>query len=1442
MKKIITGLAIAASILSFGQTLKKNIITVGEKDISINDIPSKFYLYKGGNSLEIKVSDDEIIENTLVLEDKPLGSFTGDEMRDYDSYKYQKRKTATSGKMRFYKKYFNILSNDNFNVLLSPANYNLYNINGYSPSELFSNSDDYTAMISRVYVDESVYTKNYFYCSPTPYAYGNKYHEKYIYSSFSETSTNYAINYNLLDKSNNKGFIINPLNTGLSTIELNKEIFDLNSERIKNDHIVAMVFAEKKENENFTCSDIQNSLNSFNAIQGYEAISMGHLMGMNYSSVISNNEKVLNFDVLEPISLNSDFKLTFCQSETNVDLISNIENLYPGANPQIRVNGVLKSILNASTLNPGIHELSISLDYENGTYSKKYSFEVKKADDITLNNIGSSNELCSNSGKYTLSASVNNGTWSYLSGGSNDAFFFNKFDSDVANAGIHKMSHTFTNTFGCISVDTITVAVTDAPTLNIGNQVDVCENGQNITLNTYLPNGLSPDRAVWKHLGGSAVYDDNGSYVFAPTIADKNINTISLEYTDPSTGCISKGTKQIKVNEKPFVSAGVDVAVCSDAIEHILDYGTPAGGSWSGNGISSNKLIIANLPNLGNVNASYKVTDDITGCSNIDQSIIIINETPDVSHSDMTVCSNSGSVTIAGGNPSNGFYSSNAVSIVNNRINVNALAPGSDYLINYKVTNNQSQCTNDVNFTFSVRNTVDVDPGPNLELCIDQVINLSGNPSGGSWKGPGIVGSSFSSFGLTAGQQYTVYYEVTNQGTGCSGIEPKVIKVNDIPNITILGGTQSLCDNGDSLILNNVATPFDLQNSLWKGTGVLYDITNQQYYFDPKSTGSGIIDISYEYSDPTTKCKSTKQYKIGVSDSPVPSLLASYQLCEKDNIFDLNNLVLSNNTVSSKQWIGENINGTIFNTPISTPKAYSVSYKETKNNCFGIAKSLIILNPLPIVDAGTDTSVCENVRVISLNPKPFGAIWLTNSALSGNDLSISKINGANTTLTLQYTDPITSCSNSDNIKISKLNKPLVTADLLKTICSNSTPLVLQSGLPLGGNYFGAGVVDDKLYPSIVGVGNKEIFYTFEDSKGCSDTVKINLVSNQPTNSTAGNDTLLCASADDLDLSTYITSFPNGTGQTWKMDEDNGILQNVLRPRFLEKGEYVVYKEYEDANNCISLDSLILRVEDGLAAPTISGLTELCYGDTSKLAAQVNGEDVQTLFNWYIQGVDSVFFTGKDNNFVPSEDIVWFVEAENGFGCPSIRKKHEVDVSKPKGLIVIEKDTVEFGDLMVYKVTNLQDVKTVKWTFGDNTNSSFENAYKYHHKEGINSVSILLTSDLDCKKTITIDTAVFVKKNPIEFTLDGGNYVDVNGSLSSAYFNVYPTNVENILNIDVYNASNSNFDFSIYNTLGVLIEEGSLRNVDMSTYSKGMYILHITNNSTNSVEKIKINKI
>ena len=159
----------------------------------------------------------------------------------------------------------------------------------------------------------------------------------------------------------------------------------------------------------------------------------------------------------------------------------------------------------------------------------------------------------------------------------------------------------------CSTTASATLNIIEPPVITMTALAPVCVNASPVTLSCGSPSG--------------GTYSGSGitSGQFNPIQTGVGSSTIQYTYTSPTTGCTSNASSTISVLTLPVVTFGALAAVCKDSKPVVLTGGTPAGGYYSGPGVSSNNSTFdpSVLASTGDKTITYNYTDNAGNkCSN----------------------------------------------------------------------------------------------------------------------------------------------------------------------------------------------------------------------------------------------------------------------------------------------------------------------------------------------------------------------------------------------------------------------------------------------------------------------------------------------------------------------------------------------------------------------------------------------------------------------------------------------------------------------------------------------------------------------------------------------------------------------------------------------------------------------------------------------------------
>lgn len=125
-----------------------------------------------------------------------------------------------------------------------------------------------------------------------------------------------------------------------------------------------------------------------------------------------------------------------------------------------------------------------------------------------------------------------------------------------------------TSVHGCANSAPVTVVVNPLPVLTFdtpGSIYEYCENDGLVTLTGNQPGAIFTGTGI-PNGGGIFNPDPNSLDVNIPFKAVVGVNAITYQYTNTTTGCFNRITKNITVNEVPVISiSGLSPTYCADA-------------------------------------------------------------------------------------------------------------------------------------------------------------------------------------------------------------------------------------------------------------------------------------------------------------------------------------------------------------------------------------------------------------------------------------------------------------------------------------------------------------------------------------------------------------------------------------------------------------------------------------------------------------------------------------------------------------------------------------------------------------------------------------------------------------------------------------------------------------------------------------------------------------
>jgi hypothetical protein len=531
-------------------------------------------------------------------------------------------------------------------------------------------------------------------------------------------------------------------------------------------------------------------------------------------------------------------------------------------------------------------------------------------------------------------------------------------------------------------------------------------------------------------------------------------------------------------------------------------------------------------------NYAVLVTNSILGCTDTSNVKAITAYTlPSVNAGiDQSVCLG-GSISLTGSGASTYSWSngaSNAVSFV----------PTSSQL--YTLTGiDANGCSNTDQVQVTVNALPTVDAGINQTVCAGTSVVLSGSGANSYTWNNGVTNSV--AFLSTTTQTYTVTGIDVN---GCSNTDQVSITVNALPNI-YAGNDQTVCFGTMITLTAFGGTTYNWNNGVTNS--VPFSANASQSY-----TVTGVNSIG---------CSNTDQVTITVLPVPIINLGVNQTVCLGESV------TLSGSGANSYSWNNGVVNASAF-IPLVT-QIYTCVGVDV-NGCQNTNQVTVVVNPLPIVNAGLDQSICDGDSIILLATGATNYTW--NNGVT-NSVAFSPI--TTQTYTVSGID-LNNCSNSDQIVITVNPLPIVNAGIDQTTCVGTAVVLNATGA--NSLSWNNGVINGLYFtPS----ATQTYQVTGVDVNNCSNSDIVQITVNSLPTISAGNDQTICPGVS------VILSATGGINYQWNNGVTNGnsFIPNVTQS-YIASGS--------DNNGCTNSDTVIVTVIDCTGLEEQDGLNVSVY--------------------------------------------------------------------------------------------------------------------------------------------------------------------------------------------------------------------------------------------------------
>jgi gliding motility-associated-like protein len=526
---------------------------------------------------------------------------------------------------------------------------------------------------------------------------------------------------------------------------------------------------------------------------------------------------------------------------------------------------------------------------------------------------------------------------------------------------------------GCILNDSIHVTVLDKPVVRLGPDRTLCT-GDSILLNTY-DQSYEGANYIWNTgADTSAIWIHTGG-------------TYWLQSEFNNNGCPVRDSIIITESPKPVFSFPADTTLCNNESLLLRPGITNSSYLWQ-DGSTADSLVVTQPGTY------WVLVTNSNNCTHSDTiHVSYINAQAVYLGADTTICS--GDILLLQSNVQNASYLWSDGSADSS---ITVKGPGSYWL---QVNNGVCLVADTINVVYDQRPVFSL--GNDTAVCSNSLLTLQPGISNATyiWQD----GSTQNNFSVS--QPGTYWVQVTDNNF-CSSSDTIIVTHMPAPIIN-LGNDTTICDNAT---LQLDATIPGIEFYTWQDESNLptYQVTQPGLYYVTVKGNNG--------------CSTSDSIQVAMKPIPVFSLGNDTTLCQTTQLALQNDLSNAGYLWST----GDMVNSIV----VSQPGIYWLEV--TQNGCSKRDSINIQYKPVPVVDLGNDTTLCEGV-IKELDATYPGATYLWQDHTTDPVLTVNQPGVYSVLVDLN------GCIKKDTVLINYLYKPVFTLGTDTVICDGSQILL-----------------------------------------------------------------------------------------------------------------------------------------------------------------------------------------------------------------------------------------------------------------------------------------------------------------------------------------------------------------------------------------------------------------
>lgn len=722
------------------------------------------------------------------------------------------------------------------------------------------------------------------------------------------------------------------------------------------------------------------------------------------------------------------------------------------------------------------------------------------------------------------------------------------------------------------------------------------------------------------------IFGDGGtSTLHNPTYTYATAGTYTVKLVaGNSIGCLDTATQTIVVNQLPNTNAGPNLAICAGQNSSVQLQATGASTyTWTpATGLSCTNC--ANPIASPTMNTSYIVTGtSAQGCQKKDTVVVNVNVPPVVNASNnVTICQGSSTPLSATGGATYQWSPATGLSCANC---ANPTASPTSTTTYSVAGTNQAGCSDTAYVTVTVTPGPTVQVTPGQTICSGASVNLQASGANSySWT-PATGLSCTNCANPVATPSATTTYVVTGTGVGnCSDTAHVTITIS-IPPVSA-GPDAAVCDGLSAQLQASGAVSY-----LWSpGTGL--SCTNCA---NPTVNINSTTTYTVTGTD-NFGCTNTDQVVVTIGAIPNVSAGNDQAICEGDA------LPLQATGANTYVWTpATNLSCTNCASPTATPTS-TITYQVLGTNTSGCSDSdsvTITVDPAPVIDAGNDQALCENIPAQLQASGAVSYAWSPGTGLSCTTCADPVATpSATTTYTVTGTGA-NGCIATDEVVVNITPAPPVNAGPDATICDGEAKQLMATG---ANTYVWTPAIALTCTncPDPVTTTTSNITYvvTGTDGNGCTavDSMQITVLQKMPTS--VSSDDSIC-----IGESTVLTA-TGGDTYLWLPAE--GLNNNQSPTPTASPQNTTTYMAIINQQGCFADTAYVMVTVSHPPSVTLGPDQTIVAGSSIQLHA--DGTEIYS-YAWENVGNLSCIDC-KDPMATPGTPTTYIVTVSNEFGC------------------------------------------------------------------------------------------------------------------------------------------------------------------------------------------------